>query len=130
MKKEGKNQGRWFYTCQNQEPQRCGFFLWDEDAKLREEGAVLNNSRSEPKSRQFPAAQDGWDAGRSRGGMFAGVDPMTKGTDNEPHIISVEQNEKLTQQTWTVTMTVEMTSCYHGLLLVKKNKTSSMPLIR
>jgi len=84
VKKEGKNQGRWFYTCQNQEPQRCGFFLWDEDAKLREEGAVLNNSRSEPKSRQIPAAQDGWDAGRSRGGMFAGVDPMAKRTDSDP----------------------------------------------
>ena len=81
MKKESKNQGRWFYTCQNQEPQRCGFFLWDEDAKLREEGAVLNNSRSEPKSRQVPVAQDGWDAGRSRGGMFAGVDPMAKAND-------------------------------------------------
>lgn len=84
VKKESKNQGRWFYTCQNQEPQRCGFFLWDEDAKLREEGAVLNNSRSEPKSRQVPAAQDGWDAGRSRGGMFAGVNPMTKGADSDP----------------------------------------------
>lgn len=60
VKKEGKNQGRWFYTCQKQEPRRCGFFLWDEDAKPREEAAVLNNSRSEP------AMQDGWDAGRSR----------------------------------------------------------------
>jgi hypothetical protein len=84
VKKESKNQGRWFYTCQNQELQRCGFFLWEEDAKLREEGAVLNNSRSEPKSRQVPAAQDGWDAGRSRGGMFAGVDPMAKGADSDP----------------------------------------------
>ena len=84
VKKESKNQGRWFYTCQNQEPQRCGFFLWDEDAKLREEGAVLNNSRSEPKSRQNPAAQDGWDAGRGRGGMFAGVDPIAKGIDRNP----------------------------------------------
>lgn len=93
VKKEGKNQGRWFYTCQNREPQRCGFFLWDEDAKLREEGAVLNNSRSEPKSRQVPAAQDGWDAGRSRGGMFAGVDPMTKGTDNEPQNEDDESTE-------------------------------------
>jgi hypothetical protein len=83
VKKENKNQGRWFYTCQNQEPQRCGFFLWDEDAKIREEGAVLNNSRSESKSREVPATQDGWDAGRSRGGMFAGVDPMAKGTDND-----------------------------------------------
>lgn len=58
VKKEGKNQGRWFYTCQKQD--RCGFFLWDEDAKPREEAAVLNNSRTEP------VAQEGWDAGRSR----------------------------------------------------------------
>lgn len=48
VKKEGKNQGRWFYTCQNAEPKRCDFFLWDEDAKPREEAAVLNNSRNEP----------------------------------------------------------------------------------
>lgn len=49
MKKQGKNHGRWFYTCQNSEPNpRCGFFLWDEDAKPREEAAVLGNSRTEP----------------------------------------------------------------------------------
>ena len=83
VKKEGKNQGRWFYTCQNREQQRCGLFLWDEDAKLREEGAVLNNSRSEPGNRQAPATQNGWNAGRSTGGMFAGVDPMTKGTEKD-----------------------------------------------
>ena len=50
VKKEGKNQGRWFYTCQNAEPERCDFFLWDEDAKPREEAAVLNNSRNEPRN--------------------------------------------------------------------------------
>lgn len=83
MKKESKNQGRWFYTCQNQEPKGCGFFLWDEDAKLREEGAVLNNSRSEPKSKQVAANQDGWDAGRSRGGMFAGINPLGQETHNK-----------------------------------------------
>lgn len=38
---------------------------------------MLNNSRSEPKSRQIPTAQEGWDAGRSRGGMFAGIDPIS-----------------------------------------------------
>jgi len=90
VKKEGKNQGRWFYTCQNREPQRCGFFLWEEDAKLREEGVVLNNSRSEPKSRQVPAAQDGWDAGRSKGGMFAGVNPVAKETDR---VATMEDDE-------------------------------------
>lgn len=85
VKKEGKNQGRWFYTCQQTEPNRCGFFLWDEDAKIREEGAVLNNSRTEPQARRV-RAQDGWDAGRSRhgrtelgqrggGGMFSNMNP-------------------------------------------------------
>jgi hypothetical protein len=93
VKKESKNQGRWFYTCQNQEPQRCGFFLWDEDAKVREEGAVLNNSRSEPKSRQAPTAQDGWDAGRSRGGMFAGIDPTAKITDINSKMVDDESTE-------------------------------------
>ncbi|GAB7365871.1 hypothetical protein MBLNU230_g7201t1 [Neophaeotheca triangularis] len=48
VKKEGANQGRWFYTCQMADPKRCGFFLWDEDAKPREEAAVLSNSRNEP----------------------------------------------------------------------------------
>ena len=47
-KKEGKNHGRWFYTCQKAQHKRCNFFLWEDDAKIREEGAVLNNSRSEP----------------------------------------------------------------------------------
>lgn len=93
VKKEGKNQGRWFYTCQNREPQGCGFFLWDEDAKLREEGAVLNNSRSEPKSGQASAAQDGWDAGRGKGGMFAGLNPMAKGTDNDATMEDDESTE-------------------------------------
>lgn len=61
VKKEGKNQGRWFYTCQQHEQQRCGFFLWDEDAKPREEAAVLSNSRTEP---QGESVQTGWHAGR------------------------------------------------------------------
>lgn len=38
------------YTCQKQQDDvnRCKFFLWDDDAKPREERALLNNSRSEP----------------------------------------------------------------------------------
>lgn len=36
------------YTCQKPQPKRCGFFLWQDDAKIREESAVLHNSRSEP----------------------------------------------------------------------------------
>ncbi|EMC93250.1 hypothetical protein BAUCODRAFT_36923 [Baudoinia panamericana UAMH 10762] len=60
VKKEGKNQGRWFYTCQQADPKRCDFFLWDEDAKPREEAAVLNNRRSES------GVQEGWDAARAQ----------------------------------------------------------------
>ncbi|OQO06211.1 hypothetical protein B0A48_08799 [Cryoendolithus antarcticus] len=75
VKKEGKNQGRWFYTCQNSEPQRCGFFLWDEDAKIREEGAVLGNSRTEPEMRREAEGQMTW--GPARGGMFGNVDPIS-----------------------------------------------------
>ncbi|KAL8785437.1 MAG: hypothetical protein Q9213_003367 [Squamulea squamosa] len=36
------------YTCQQPQPKRCKFFLWDEEAKSREAAAVLSNSRSEP----------------------------------------------------------------------------------
>lgn len=63
VKKEGPNTGRWFYTCQKDQEKRCDFFLWDEDAKPREESAVLNNSRTEPE-RGNADAQDGWNAGR------------------------------------------------------------------
>lgn len=51
-----KNHGRWFLTCQKGKPKSCGFFLWCDDAKLREEGAVLSNSRSEPRSLPSAAA--------------------------------------------------------------------------
>lgn len=47
-KNGGKNHGRWFYTCQKPQPKRCDFFLWDDEAKLREAAAVLNNTRTEP----------------------------------------------------------------------------------
>ncbi|CAD0089840.1 unnamed protein product [Aureobasidium vineae] len=51
VKKESANKGRWFYACQNGNGRKCGFFLWqDPDAKLREEAALLGNSRTEPKS--------------------------------------------------------------------------------
>ncbi|KXS94393.1 hypothetical protein AC578_7799 [Pseudocercospora eumusae] len=69
VKKEGKNKDRWFYTCQqpSESPQRCDFFLWNEDAVLRESAAVLNNSRSEPRD---PHVQDGWTAGRDAQGKM------------------------------------------------------------
>lgn len=68
VKKEGKNQGRWFYTCQEKEPKRCDFFLWDEDAKPREEAAVLSGSRTEPMGRTSGGGevQEGWNAGRGQ----------------------------------------------------------------
>ena len=74
VKKDGKNHGRWFYVCQQGEGKRCNFFLWEDDAKPREEAAVLNAQRSEP------VAQEGWSAGRVKlesgeekgKGLFAG----------------------------------------------------------
>lgn len=36
------------YTCQKPQPTRCGFFLWDDEAKSRSTTVVLSNSRSEP----------------------------------------------------------------------------------
>lgn len=30
--KEGRNQGRWFYTCPKPSGKQCGFFLWEESA--------------------------------------------------------------------------------------------------
>ena len=42
------------YTCQKPQNKRCGFFLWDDDAKPREASAVMNNSRSEPQSSDQP----------------------------------------------------------------------------
>lgn len=35
------------FTCQKPQPKRCSFFLWADDAKIREESAVINNSRTE-----------------------------------------------------------------------------------
>ncbi|GAM84197.1 hypothetical protein ANO11243_021900 [Dothideomycetidae sp. 11243] len=55
VKKDGPNHGRWFYTCQNAQALRCGFFLWDEEAKPRMESAVLNNSRTEAGREQDTA---------------------------------------------------------------------------
>lgn len=47
MKKEGKNKGKWFYTCQQEPDKRCGLFIWADEAQRREASAVLNNSRTE-----------------------------------------------------------------------------------
>ncbi|KAK7987698.1 hypothetical protein PG989_008013 [Apiospora arundinis] len=57
VRRKTKNEGRWFYTCQKDRtkgapgaPEHCGFFLFAEDARLREEGALFNNSNNEPPS--------------------------------------------------------------------------------
>ncbi|KAF2270452.1 hypothetical protein CC78DRAFT_611353 [Lojkania enalia] len=49
VKKEGANKGRWFYSCQKQstDESRCRFFLWDDEAKPREQRVLHSNSRSE-----------------------------------------------------------------------------------
>lgn len=57
VRKEGPNKGRWFYTCQQPKDAGCGFFLWDEDAKGREMGVVLDNSTSEQATPITPRKQ-------------------------------------------------------------------------
>jgi len=74
VKNGGKNHGRWFYTCQKPQPKRCSFFLWSDDAKVREEAAVLGNSRSEPgRAQDLPLA----DGGRLRSELEAPRTPKT-----------------------------------------------------
>lgn len=95
VKKEGNNKGRWFYTCQHPQPKRCDFFLWDEDAKPREEAAVLSGKRTEPcgsNETGGTGAQEGWSAGRGENqgqlrptqegmGMFKGVGRQSETRD-------------------------------------------------
>ncbi|KAI0013447.1 hypothetical protein F4779DRAFT_563657 [Xylariaceae sp. FL0662B] len=52
VKKDTPNRGRSFYTCQKERGKgnKCDFFLWTEDARAREMGAVLSNSRSEAET--------------------------------------------------------------------------------
>jgi hypothetical protein len=68
-KKAGKNTGLWcrspltlfdapfaysqaVYRCQKPQHTQCKFFLWDSDAKAREQLAVMSNSRSEIRPQQ------------------------------------------------------------------------------
>ncbi|KAL2000403.1 hypothetical protein VTN02DRAFT_3168 [Thermoascus thermophilus] len=53
-KKPGKNQGKWFYTCQKPQGERCNFFLWADDAKVREKTVLLANAQSEPDVHRTP----------------------------------------------------------------------------
>ncbi|KAM0807158.1 hypothetical protein AB5N19_07497 [Seiridium cardinale] len=66
VRRESTNKGRWFYTCQvdrtkgkSGEPTRCDFFLWADDARLREEAAVLSNSTTEPGASTQPNGKAG-----------------------------------------------------------------------
>ncbi|KAI1499147.1 hypothetical protein F5X99DRAFT_292849 [Biscogniauxia marginata] len=57
-RRDTKNRGRTFYTCQLERGKgnKCDFFLWSEDARAREVGALISNSRSEaetPSRRKF-----------------------------------------------------------------------------
>ncbi|KAM3415517.1 hypothetical protein BST61_g9038 [Cercospora zeina] len=58
VKKQGKNHGRRFYTCQQVQDKRCGFFIWSDEAQARE----AHNSRNE----DYSNVQEGWNAGRPR----------------------------------------------------------------
>ncbi|KAF2146638.1 uncharacterized protein K452DRAFT_218170 [Aplosporella prunicola CBS 121167] len=58
VRKEGKNKGRWFYTCQKQQEERCGFFLWEEEAKPRMDAAIVAASPNEPHSSRYVAASN------------------------------------------------------------------------
>ncbi|KAG8164574.1 hypothetical protein KVR01_004849 [Diaporthe batatas] len=47
VKKDSPNKGKRFYTCQDN-PKKCDFFLWEEEAMKRERDALmLHNCRSE-----------------------------------------------------------------------------------
>ncbi|KAJ5692642.1 Zinc finger GRF-type [Penicillium macrosclerotiorum] len=50
-KNGGKNHGRWFYTCEQLPPKKCGFFLWADEAEPREKAVLLSNSHSEDDPR-------------------------------------------------------------------------------
>ena len=53
VKKDTPNKGRWFYNCAKEQGERCGFFLWREDAAVREEACLLENSRTEEEVPYF-----------------------------------------------------------------------------
>lgn len=44
VKKDSPNRGKWFYTCQKTGDKKCGFFLWEEDARKAAEGNTFSSS--------------------------------------------------------------------------------------
>lgn len=81
VKNGGKNHGRWFYTCQKPQTKRCNFFLWSDDAKIREEAAVLNNSKTEPGATSRANVGEG---GRLRSDMETPRTPKRQTKITEP----------------------------------------------
>lgn len=46
--------GEVVYTCQKPQGERCNFFLWADDAKVREKTVLLSNMQSEPDVNRTP----------------------------------------------------------------------------
>ncbi|KAJ5780672.1 hypothetical protein N7457_005832 [Penicillium paradoxum] len=67
-KKEGPNIGKWFWTCAQPPHIKCSFFLWADDATMREQATVLANSRSELDPFSFTPTKR--TPGRMTGGLL------------------------------------------------------------
>ncbi|KAK7746168.1 hypothetical protein SLS62_009458 [Diatrype stigma] len=76
-RRETENKGRSFYSCQKKSDRgnKCDFFLWSEDARLREVGAVLSNSRSE-------ASGGGPSAAKKQTTLHAAITPRDERRDH------------------------------------------------
>jgi hypothetical protein len=97
VKRETPNKGRMFYTCQKdrKKSNKCNFFLWTEDARAREVGAVLSNSRSEP---QTPTTQRRPPSSMKQTTLHTSISPKTEGRrrDKTP-VTSLADLEVLTR---------------------------------
>lgn len=51
VKKEGPNHGRYFYTCQLDKGRACGFFLWKDNAQVRERDVLVRMDSGESDGR-------------------------------------------------------------------------------
>ncbi|KAI9798942.1 MAG: hypothetical protein M1833_004295 [Piccolia ochrophora] len=92
-KNGGKNHGRWFYTCQQPQPKRCNFFLWADDAKAREESAVLSNSRSEPQVAPQTPSRGGVRARKTPPSSPAAFQTPTKNPPRREHGDTTEESQ-------------------------------------
>ncbi|KAL2144775.1 hypothetical protein VTI28DRAFT_8537 [Corynascus sepedonium] len=80
VKKEGNNKGRWFYTCQKPRGEQCGFFMWENVAKAREQSA---RNEASVFNRPPPAQQHG--AGIATSTSSSGKNGLRNTGDNEQH---------------------------------------------